>query len=200
MQVLLIRHGQTPGNAKKQYIGRTDEPLSEAGAAALREKAPDAGVSRVYCSPMLRARQTAAILFPNAEQVVCPDLREMDFGAFERRTALDMAEDPAYRAWVDGGASAVCPGGEGLSGFTARTAEAFSKAVSDALSRGERRLVIVAHGGSIMAILYRFARPAQPVFSRLAGNGEGYLAELDEAAWERDPALTGVRPYSGGAQ
>lgn len=33
MQVMLIRHGQTAGNAQRRYIGRTDEPLSPEGIA-----------------------------------------------------------------------------------------------------------------------------------------------------------------------
>ena len=31
MQALLIRHGKTPGNEERRYIGRTDEPLSARG-------------------------------------------------------------------------------------------------------------------------------------------------------------------------
>ena len=29
MELIWIRHLQTPGNEKRQYIGSTDEPLSE---------------------------------------------------------------------------------------------------------------------------------------------------------------------------
>ena len=36
MRIVLLRHGQTPGNVLKRYIGRTDEPLSEAGERAAR--------------------------------------------------------------------------------------------------------------------------------------------------------------------
>ena len=34
-KILLIRHGKTQGNLERRYIGRTDEPLCEAGRAAL---------------------------------------------------------------------------------------------------------------------------------------------------------------------
>ena len=37
-EILLIRHGRTPGNELHRYNGRTDEPLSDAGRAALAEK------------------------------------------------------------------------------------------------------------------------------------------------------------------
>ena len=39
---------------------------------------------------MTRARQTARILFPEAEQIVVPGLREMDFGTFEGRNYVEM--------------------------------------------------------------------------------------------------------------
>ena len=36
MKVILIRHGKTPGNLLKQYIGRTDQSLAEEGIAELK--------------------------------------------------------------------------------------------------------------------------------------------------------------------
>jgi len=37
IKLLLVRHGATSGNAEKRYIGKTDEPLSEAGRETLRD-------------------------------------------------------------------------------------------------------------------------------------------------------------------
>ena len=40
-RLILIRHGATAGNLQRRYIGRTDEPLCEAGiqqVLALREQ------------------------------------------------------------------------------------------------------------------------------------------------------------------
>ena len=36
-EILMLRHGMTPGNELRQYIGRTDEPLSQKGRDALAE-------------------------------------------------------------------------------------------------------------------------------------------------------------------
>lgn len=83
MRIWLIRHGRTPLNEEGRYQGKLDTGLSEEGQRAL-ERA-DVSPSRVYVSPALRARQTAGILFPDADQVVAEDLREMDFGAFDGR-------------------------------------------------------------------------------------------------------------------
>ena len=37
MKIILIRHGKTPGNLEKRYVGRTDEGLSEIGIGEIKE-------------------------------------------------------------------------------------------------------------------------------------------------------------------
>ena len=93
MLIYLIRHGATRYNEEHRYQGITDVPLSPAGRTAL--KRADFCPETVYVSPLSRARETAAILFPGAKQIVIPDFREMDFGIFEGRTAAEMERDPA---------------------------------------------------------------------------------------------------------
>ena len=73
MKLWLIRHGLTKLGEEKRYQGALDEPLSERGCAEL--KRADFAPARVYVSPMRRARETAAILFPDAEQIAVPELR-----------------------------------------------------------------------------------------------------------------------------
>lgn len=51
MQIVLIRHGQTPGNALRRYIGRTDEPLSAEGVRALETFGTLPDVRRVLSRP-----------------------------------------------------------------------------------------------------------------------------------------------------
>ena len=186
MKVLLIRHGMTAGNARRRYIGRTDEPLSDEGIAAAQAAGGNAALRQVYVSPMRRARQTAAILFPNAEQVVIDDLREMDFGDFENRSADEMAFDPAYRAWVEGNCLGRCPNGEATGDFTRRVRAAFERAVAASLAAGAETAVFVVHGGCIMAVLETFARPAMSFYDGYVGNGRGYLAAVSTPAKE-DP-------------
>lgn len=190
MEVILIRHAQTAGNLARCYVGRTDEPLCPTGRAAAAASGIDYGVEIVYVSPLRRAAETAAIKFPNARQLVLPDLREMDFGAFEYRTADEMAEDEAYMSWVNGGCTSPCPGGEGLEDFQVRSCRGFALAVEDAMAQGRSQLVVVAHGGTVMAVMGRYARPGRPYFDWAVGNCGGYLAGLDAARWPMEPRLT----------
>ena len=81
IQLTLMRHAQTKGNLEHRYNGVIDEPLCEQGIEACQQREPDLGVEKVLVSPLLRARQTAQICFPNARQIVVEDLREAAAGA-----------------------------------------------------------------------------------------------------------------------
>lgn len=183
MEVVLLRHGQTAGNRAGRYSGSTDEPLCPEGVAHARTLHADGGTARVYVSPLKRTQQTAAILFPNAEQVIVPDLREMSFGVFEGRTAGEMEFDAAYRAWVDGGCTGVCPGGESAEQVAKRVCAAFAGALADAAAHKQTRAVFVLHGGAIMALMYVCARPSRSFYEWNVQNCCGYrftVSRMDE--------------------
>ena len=159
MYIWLIRHGLTRLGEEGRYQGSTDAGLSERGRAELQRCAgmfrrgnrisafvlPD----HVYVSPAKRARETAQILFPEAVQIVVEGLREMDFGAFEGRTWQEMENDAAYRAWVDGGCIAPCPGGEDRASFSRRTCAAFQKILEkEQTLRAEKALLPENKNGS----------------------------------------------------
>ena len=182
VRVIMLRHGATPGNVRRAYIGATDEPLSEDGAAQVRACGACPQISKVFVSPMQRARQTAELWFPNAEQVQAPGLREIDFGAFEGRSAQDMEADAAYRTWVDGGCEDACPNGEGKNDLTERVAASMRHIVRQALLHGERDAIVVAHGGTIMAAMSAFVQASgqgepRGYFDWHVGTCEGYAAD-----------------------
>ena len=69
-RISVIRHGRTAANDKGIYIGRTDFPLSDKGAAELAGKMDEfqyPNVARVYSSPLRRCTETAEILFPDVQ-------------------------------------------------------------------------------------------------------------------------------------
>jgi alpha-ribazole phosphatase len=178
MEIFLIRHGQTAGNRDRRYIGRTDEPLCEEGAAAAVSAGVYPEIRRVYVSPMRRARQTAELLFPNAEQVVCDGLREMDFGDFEGRNHAELESDGIYRAWLNGNCQSPCPHGEGVLGFSARVCAAFETITQNAACAGEEYVVIIAHGGTIMSLMSCYAAPERVYYAWYTENCHGFSARL----------------------
>lgn len=194
MKIYLLRHGVTLFNEEKRYQGRTDVPLSESGKAQLRQA--DFDPDTVYVTPLQRTAQTAAILFPNANQISIQDLQEMDFGVFEGRNFLEMTDDPDYRAWVEAQCIPPCPGGEGRVEFSERVCRAFSKLVDEALAAGRSELVIVAHGGTQMAVMDRFAQPHQDYYFWHGPNGGGYVLSADGWQAGRTLALLEILQYT----
>ena len=187
MTIWLLRHGRTRYNDERRYQGQLDIPLSPEGAAELT--AADLAPETVYVSPLRRSQQTAQIIFPTARQVVVDDFSEMDFGVFDGRTADEMAEDADYRAWVDGDCTAQCPGGESRAAFCARSCAAFERLLEEKRKEQAEDLVIVAHGGTLRAVMERFALPEQDYFDWMSGNGGGYRLALDEALWREQRRL-----------
>lgn len=81
MKIYLIRHGQTTGDVEDRYGGDYDDHLTEEGklqAKNLAEKLADEGIEIIYCSPKIRAQETAEILRQklNCKIETIDDLRE----------------------------------------------------------------------------------------------------------------------------
>lgn len=170
MTVCLIRHGQTRGNLERRYIGSTDQPLCPQGREALVGLHPP-DVDKVYTSPLLRCRETAALLYPDMETEVVPDLRESDFGAFECHTYEELKDDPAYQAWLDTAGALPPPGGEDRGTVRDRVSGAFLSLATR--HRPTDRIALVVHGGTIMTLLEAFEASHQ-FYAWQAPNGGGY--------------------------
>lgn len=84
MKLALLRHGVTDWNLEKRVQGQIDRPLSQLGRQQLAELAlpPSLGAYRWYCSPLLRARQTAELLGLK-DVLLEPALIEMNWGDWE---------------------------------------------------------------------------------------------------------------------
>lgn len=187
MRIILLRHGQTEGNLHRRYNGRTDEPLCALGIAQVRAAVILGNMEYAYVSPMLRAIQTANICFPNAQMHIIEDLREMDFGDFEGRTADEMVCDADYREWVDGNCEGQCPNGEDIASFKQRVQAAFDFIIRDAFERQLKELAVVAHGGAIMAIMSKFANPIRTYYDWHVPHCCGYETVIDEGALGEAP-------------
>ena len=87
----LIRHGLTRANLEGIYAGSgTDLPLCPEGRAqleALRRDFEYPNVPLVITSPMLRARETADILYPGIKQIGIDDLREINLKVKPRQNS-----------------------------------------------------------------------------------------------------------------
>jgi len=175
MTIILIRHGETLGNAEKRYIGRTDEPLSEAGRKAVAENAargkyPPADV--VFSSPMKRCLETALLIYPDKTVTAEENLKEIDFGIFEGKSYNELSGTALYQQWIESNGTLPFPEGEARESFISRTVSAFDRLVL-ATDEPLRNIAFVVHGGSIMAILSVYC--GGNYFDWQCKNGEGYV-------------------------
>ena len=204
MKCYLIRHGITKGNTELHFNGSgTDEPLTKEGRDALKEIEDVAPGAVLFASPMTRARETAAILFPGIKPLIIDDLREMHFGIFEGKNHMMLDGDAEYQAWLDSGGEAQIPGGESIGSFSKRAFKGFVKALGIAVKKRANTVYMVVHGGTIMAVMSSLTD--ENYFEFNAPNGAGYKIEVEiddagnvTAATTYDRFCGGLRAGSDG--
>ena len=155
MKIMLIRHFATPGNEKRQYIGSTDEVLSEK-TAFLKRSYPIP--EYIIASPMKRCVQTAKRIWgtdlSGCPIVLEPLMRECDFGQFEGKTYEQLKKNAAYIKWLKSGGITAFPGGEDQEEFRKRCVEGMKKQVRFLIARHVKYAAFVVHGGTIMAVMH----------------------------------------------
>jgi phosphoserine phosphatase len=95
MNLLLVRHGETPWNREGRYQGRTDIALStdgEAQARGLGARLAGIPIAIAICSPLTRTRQTAAAILGDRPVALETDdaLVEISHGQWEGKLASDV--------------------------------------------------------------------------------------------------------------
>ena len=152
-RILLIRHGQSQGNAERRFGGHTATPLSELGRrqaeAAARALAAE-GVTAIYSSDLLRAVQTAEPLARATGLDInrTRALRERGLGLMEGLTFEEAAAaHPAeYAALLRRDFEHVLAGGESYRQLLDRAAAGLDLAVER--HRGGT-LALFSHTGTI---------------------------------------------------
>lgn len=92
MKLYMVRHGQSTANLEHIHAGWAQVPLTQQGIReAHRAGQLLAGISfnRVYCSDLLRARQTGLTALPGTELIETSLLREISVGSLSGKTAAD---------------------------------------------------------------------------------------------------------------
>lgn len=156
MILFLVRHGLTDWNTEGRYLGHSDLPLNTTGqqqAECLAHRLSIEPFDAIYSSDLQRSVATATRIASEQGLSVHQDsrLREMSFGVFEGLTYTAIqAEYPAMSAaWF---ADPECPPAQGecLSEMNARVISALADITTHHTTR---RVLIVAHGGSLRLIL-----------------------------------------------
>ena len=112
-RLYLIRHGETAWSLSGQHTGRTDISLTDKGERDVRklaERLRAVTFSRVFTSPLQRARRTYELAGLNEVAEIERDLVEWDYGDYEGHLSLDTHKKrPDWNLFRDGGPRGESP-------------------------------------------------------------------------------------------
>lgn len=200
----LYRHGRTRANEDGIYIGSTDYPLTDEGAAELAGKTDRyeyPRVQRVYSSPLSRCRETAEILFPESELYIAEDLRELNFGIFEGKAATELVGREDYRQWLKGGAPDIRPPeGESAEELCIRSYRVLCRILMDMMENDFSHCAAITHAGVISNMLACFGMPKISAKELRCEPGEGFEILFTAQMWQQSQAfeILGMTPYARG--
>ena len=180
LEIVLMRHGSTPWNEEKRYLGHADIGLSPRGReelASVRKKLRGRHFGLIYCSDLARCRESLRAARPDLSDKAVYDkrLREMDFGEWEGHTYDQLKDIALYRQWLDDPQRATPPQGEAWANFESRIAAFAASMLQEAESRvsgcaandehsdnrgnnANPSVLLVAHGGVIRQIVHAFMK------------------------------------------
>src|SRR5215217_3311515 len=151
--VLLVRHGQSKGNAERRFGGHTATPLSARGrnqAIATARTLKSESLTAIYSSDLARAMETAK---PLANMIGLrvngtSAFRERDVGVMEGLTFEDAAEQhpEQYAALLRRDFEHVLTGGESYRQLLDRGREKLDEIIEE--NRGGK-IAIFSHTGTI---------------------------------------------------
>ena len=170
----IVRHGETSANTGGVWHGSTDTPLSDRG----REQAQRVGAhlakvggpfSRVYSSPLQRARHTAEAIAEGLGLSIIQEsgLVEFDLGSWEGKTYTELYKD--YKLWdhmkVD---PHFAPhGGESPQQVVDRYCGTLRRIATEHI--GEH-VVVVGHGGALSMALAELIEGAYTNWGKVMNN------------------------------
>lgn len=180
-----IRHGETDWNTDHKLQGRADISLNARGmeqAHQAKEFLKGLGITKIICSPLLRARQTAEILNEvlGVDIVISCHLSEIDFVSMEGKVVSDIVKDaeqnPCNYHLETMFPFPLVKDAECLDGFMSR----IKQGVIDVAEQEDNILLFVGHGGYMLGVQkLLFGTP--PIVSK---NATPYLFFKENEQWK----------------
>ena len=196
--VILVRHGQTDENVNGRISGQGPVPLNIRGQEQARlaaEVLAPLGITHIFSSPLVRARQTAEFLATRLQKSIeeIPDLREVGYGDWEGKTFNEMRTHPVAHQVFNDPINAIFPNGESLLAVQQRGIRVIEWMRS---AHPQGIVAVVSHGDVIRTALAHYLGMPFNEYRRLdLDNGAISVLELFEG-WVRIKALNFV-PQAG---
>lgn len=170
MQLYVIRHGETDANKEGRFQGWTDNPLNEFGiklAEITGRNMKGIHFDGCYCSPLIRARQTAEIILRESGNEQTPvyfedRIKEINMGTWEgkqfRNQQGDVSMEDARRFFHTPFAFPGFPEGENARDVCRRTQEFLKELIA---GNRDGNYLISLHGFAMRAMLnYLYEDPS----------------------------------------
>ncbi|NGX57501.1 MAG: Adenosylcobalamin/alpha-ribazole phosphatase [Chlamydiae bacterium] len=113
LRVYLCRHGETEWTLSGQHTSYSDIPITPNGelqAQKLKQRLENVDFTKVYVSPLLRAKMTCEIVGFMQDAEITDDLFEWNYGEVEGKTTPEIRKTiPGWTIFNDG-----APGGESI--------------------------------------------------------------------------------------
>jgi probable phosphoglycerate mutase len=191
VRLLLIRHGQTPGNVLGQLDTAHPGPglteLGERQAAALARSLADEEIGLLYASTLIRTQITAQPLasMRSLDIEVLAGLREIEAGSLEKLTDREshMRYFSTVAAWTEGDLARRMPAGPSGHDFFERFDDSIARI---AASAGSGAVAVVSHGAAIRVWAGVRAVNVEPEFAVrhvIANTGIVALEGDPDAGW-----------------
>ncbi|HYO62223.1 MAG TPA: histidine phosphatase family protein [Pyrinomonadaceae bacterium] len=204
-RVLLVRHGQSQGNAERRFGGHAPTPLSERGrsqAEATGRALAAEGVTAIYSSDLPRAASTAEPLAraTGLEVRLSEAFRERSVGLMEGLTFEEAAEayPDEYAALLRRDFEHVILGGESYRQLLDRAARELDRAIA---AHAGGTLAVFSHTGTICILALHLmgaldAPALRPVWISSANCGVTRF-EIHDDGFTRVLAVNDTRHLAG---
>lgn len=151
MNIMLVRHAEVLESYIGKYNGHIDIPLSKHGkeqAQKLAQRFKNENFDAIYCSDLLRARQTLEPFIRNTEVIFTSELREKSWGIHEGKSFEEIEASGIiyenFNQWID------ALDGESIDLYSQRVKEYFSSTI---LQSKKKNILVITHAGFIKILL-----------------------------------------------
>jgi broad specificity phosphatase PhoE len=185
VNLYLLRHAESQANIENILAGQMDYPLSEKGKSNALELAQRFAeritIDALWCSPLLRAQQTAApfVLRCNIPLRLDRRIMEQHLGLFSGMTYAEAEAHPGYRKdrsarwhWVPEA------GGESYEMVAARIQSFLGHLRRVCRQEGISRVLVVTHAVTLRLLRAELEQTLPDYPEEIAKNGELWISEL----------------------